>query len=536
MAFNLFFWKKKEDIKISQEPKYSPSSDGGTYRTLFSTSFDGEKNLGEIGPIKNYLPDYERLRMRSWQSLLESEITQTTINRFVTWVIGSGLKLQSEPAVDVLKLEGISIDRQIFSKTVECRFDVYKSSSFSDYKGMDSIDVLGWNGLKTAYVGGDALVVIRYINDYTVVQVIDGAHVQSPLYGTEFYPKQLPNGNKIIHGVEIDSMGKHVAYYVRTADLKYERIEAYSKDSGLKTAFLVYGNTYRIDSVRGMPLMSAVLETLKKLERYKEATVGSAEERQKIVYQIVHQQFSTGENVATGLAKAFDVNNPNNDNLPKDQNGVELANTVRATTDKQTFNMPIGAEMKNLESKNELYFRDFFTVNFDIVCAAIGIPPNVAASKYDSNFSASRAALKDWEHTLNVQRKKFANAFYQPIYAYWLDIEILKNKVQAPGYLAARSANDKMILESFRKSRWVGPSVPHIDPVKEVNAERLKLGSMADSLPLTTVEAATENLNGGESSSNFEQFSEELNSAREFGIIYNESDKEDKGEGGKEED
>ena len=69
-------------------------------------------------------------------------------------------------------------------------------------------------------------------------------------------------------------------------------------------------------------------------------------------------------------------------------------------------------------------------------------------------------------------------------------------------------------LALTRNARFTGPMFPHIDPLKEVNAERAKLGDLAKDIPLTTVEAATEALNGGDSASNLEQFIEELKSAK----------------------
>jgi hypothetical protein len=80
------------------------------YRTLFTDIYNGEKNLGEMGPIKVYAIDTYALGYRSWQSYIESEVTQTVINKFATWVIGKGLKLQSEPDRNILAAEDIKID------------------------------------------------------------------------------------------------------------------------------------------------------------------------------------------------------------------------------------------------------------------------------------------------------------------------------------------------------------------------------------------------------------------------------------------
>lgn len=519
---NIFKKKDSPGGKVNGSPKQEFTGySGGQYRPLFAWTFNGEKNLGEIGPIKAYVIDYEALRLRSWQSYLESEITQTIINKRITWAVGSGLKLQAEPDLDLLKSEGIKMDAEKFSGETESRFRLYADSKFSDYSQMNNLNHIQNQAMLNAIVGGDVLVILRYENDTISVQLIDGTHIISPLgYGTEWYPHYLPNGNRIVYGIELSPTGEHVAYYVRKPGFVFasERVPA-KTESGLTVAFMVYGSGYRIDNMRGIPLVSVVLESLKKLERYKEATLGSAEERQKIAYQIVHKENASGESPLMGqLAKAHDIDVPRNEDLPRSIEGKQLADNVAATTNKMTFNMSPGSELQQLESKNELYFKDFYNTHYELICSAVGIPPEVANAKYDSNFSASRAALKDWEHSLGVIRRRFTNQFLKHVYALWLHVNILQNKIDAPGYIMAFIREDWMVLEAYRKARFVGAPVPHIDPEKEVRAERMKLGLTADAIPLTTVEAATEALNGGDSNHNLLQFSKELQKANSVGV------------------
>jgi len=488
----------------------------GQWRTIYHQTYDGEKNLGEIGPLVKYSLDYESLRLRSWKSYLDSEVTQTILNKFGIWVIGKGLKLQSEPVMSVLKSEKIDFKVEDFNSTIEARFRIYQNSTLSDYSGINSLNKIANTAFLNAKVGGDVLVVLRVVNKQVKVQLIDGSHVGTPYFSNQ-YNDALKRGNEIVNGIEVDKKGKYVAYFVKKDNFKFERIPAYIGNN--KVAYLVYGLRYRLDNNRGIPLISAVLETIAKLERYKEATVGSAEELNKIAYQVVHQAYSGGDNpMAKNLAKAFDVNAAG-DSIPVDQLGKQLADTVAATTNKQAYNNPVGAEIKTIDSgKRELYFKDFYSVNINMVASTLGIPPEVALSKYDSNFSASRAALKDWENTLNVERAKFTEDFYHPIYTLWLDLQVLLNKVNAPGYLKALNDNDEMVLEAYRTARFTGANVPHIDPLKEVNAERAKLGELGANIPLTTVEKATEALNGGDSDSNIEQFSEEFKYTKELGL------------------
>lgn len=510
----------KHEIVIKRDKVDTDFYSYGQYRVLGGYSYNGEKNLGEMGPIKNYWVDYSALRARSWQLYLESEIAQTVLGKYTTWVIGGGLKPQSEPQKKILKANKIDLDIKSFTEDVETRFAAFCKSKRSDYSNNTNLNELEAEGHKNTLVGGDVLVILRYIDKCVKVELIDGDRLYSPLFGSEWYPQSLPDGHKIINGVEVDERKQHIAYYVRKPGviLNLERIPARGAKSGMLMAYLVYGFTYRIDNYRGLPLLSVVMETTKKLERYKEATVGSAEERQKIAFFIEHQEFSDGDNpLLKETAKAWDFNRVNMQ-IPQDDFGHAMANKIAVTTNKQAFNLGPGQQIKSVVSKNELSFGEFYNTNMDAICSAVEIPPNVALSKYDANFSASRAALKDWEHTLNVKRKKFGFHFMQPIFDLWLHMEILSGRINAPGYLDAYVKNNYEVLEAYRHIRFTGAAVPHIDPVKEVEAERAKLGPNLAHAPLTTIEASTEILNGGDASHNFEQASDELKELDRLGI------------------
>lgn len=498
---------------------------GGNWRQVAQWVFDGEKNLGEAGPIKNYWVDYAGLRARSWAAYLDSELAQTVLKKHTRWVIGKGLRLQAEPMLNILKQSGVTVDAEEFSRDIESKFHIYANcESLSGYSGMQSLSKLQRVAHKNATVGGDVLVILRLSDDNTLkVQLVDGAHIIQPVKASAnvpFFDQAQVNGNRIENGIELSATNEHVAYYIRKPGLNMldtARVSA-RNEIGMKMAYLVYGSEFRIDNMRGLPLISVVIETIKKLERYKEATVGAAEELAKIAYQVVHQKHSTGESPLMGqLAKAHDAEA--NPNLPEDIAGRALADTVAATQNKQTYNNPIGAELKTINpNKYQLYFKDFYGMNIDVLCAAVGMPPDVALSKYNSNYSASRAAIKDFEHTLNVERDDFSMQFLKPIYEMYFFVEVMKGNLSAPGFIAAILENNQYVIQAYLNARWVGTSVPHIDPFKEVQAIRLMLGDTAASMPLTTMEQATELLNEGDSEANMIQFAEELKRSKSLGL------------------
>jgi len=395
------------DKAVSEVKNYYENS----FSRILNTVFNGEKTPGELGAARNYIADYQTLRTRSWQSYWESEIAQFVVNKYCVWVVGTGLKLQSRPEQTVLIQEGINFKDKGFTKAVESRFSIWSNSRLSSYSGMETLSQLAYEAHKNAIVGGDCLVVLRVENKNLSVQLIDADHIVTPIY-----KNAAAEGNRIVYGVELNERGSHVAYHVLNDKGTTERIERVGSKSGNTMAFLVYGSRFRLDSVRGIPLVSTVLETLKKLDRYKEATVGSAEERAKIVLVQENGINSTGENVLLGkIAEAKSQGfGTAPESYPSD-NPTKIA----STTQKSVVNMPNGSTLKALESKNELYFKDFYTTNIQIVCAALGIPAEVAMDGYNGNYSASRAAIKSWDYSMKTAREKFAIQFYQGVYNCW---------------------------------------------------------------------------------------------------------------------
>ena len=228
----------------------------------------------------------------------------------------------------------------------------------------------------------------------------------------------------------MDSKGRHVAYHIPgKIGEKSQIVKAWSEVTGLRMAFIIYGSKFRQGSERGMPIITTSLETLSKIDRYKEASVSGAEERQKIALFIEHDINSDGENPYTdNLAGAFSGDTSQTVNATTDD-GKVLANTVASTTSKQVFNMTQGSRIKSISSDQELFFKEFYDTNANIICGNLGIPPNIAWSLYNDSFSASRTATKDWEHTMEVERNDFQIQFYEPIFALWFYTEVLKGKI-----------------------------------------------------------------------------------------------------------
>lgn len=528
-----FKWGKSE-TQVPESTVYQGSGDynyGHSY-PIINKRWDGEKTLGELGVVVRDIPDYQRLRLRSYHAYATIDTVKIISGKFFHWTIGSGLKLQAEPNRTVLESEGIdNTPKQYakFQKTAEARFMVYANSKECDFAKERSLHELALDAYHGSFLGGDVLVIARFDDKGPNVQVLSGEHVCDPGIDSDYYAKADKEGNYIEHGIEIDKKGAHVAYYVNTKSKekgidKFERIPAVGSKTGKRLAWMIYGKKISPDHLRAVPAMSQSLEKINKLDRYTEAAVTKAEQAAKIVYAIEHQEFSTGESpldqvVARKRNPGMVAVDAEGDSARVLADG--LANRITETTSGQTFNMPNGASLKAFDTNIETTFSDFHSTVFKSISAGVDVPPEVAMQEYNSNYSASRAAINSFGYIIVINRNKFANDFYIPFYKLWLEHQILTKKVIAPGYI--ENIENFMVTESYTQCRFTGKNMPHIDPLKEIKAVREMLG-INDTTPLISREQATEMLNAGQWDENFMKNLEESNIIPKEELVDDEGD------------
>jgi capsid protein len=532
----------KTDEPVEQEPSRETKNwyggfagNGSVYSNtgpvpIINGVYNGEKNAGALGNPMNLFPDYRALRFRAYEASLTNPIIKIITSKFFKWVVGNGLKLQSEPLERLLNLEKVKENFTDFTQNVEEYWDRWVKSKQSDFSGMGSAHQNAQNNFSGKFIGGDVLTIVRVDKKtYNVTtQIIDGQHINTPTLENSFMQGATDRGNVIIDGVEIDKSGKHIAFYVKKSAINskdttglignipsYERIEAYEPKTGCLMAWMSYGIKHRIDHVRGIPEISAILEPVTVLERYTNATVATAEQRASVVHVLQHGKTSTGEShLVTNIRQRNGI-----DGLDGGLLGEAAAKQIAITENIQVHNLPVDSELKTVASNSEINYDPFFRSMFVQFCAAADIPPEVAMQQYNSNYSASRAAINAWGYIVDIHRKRLVEDFYQPVYNVWLYVHILKNKVEANGYIEAKEKGNMDVVEAYSNAKFTGINMPHIDPVKEMNAIRLAMGTDAANVPLISHEQATEAAGFGDWASNVKKLAEEQKTVDSLGIV-----------------
>lgn len=494
---NWKFWKRESvDPVETDNMVFVDGTNGTTNNPILTDVWDGEKTPGQLGAVLDTMPDHLKIRLRAYDMHLKTDIIRIITGKFFKWVVGSGLKLQAEPNKTVLEMSGISEDWPRFQKETEALFNLYAGSKYSDYNKKDWLHKKANDAFKTAFLGGDALCVIRFDDYGPNIQVIDGQQLCSP----------LDAGNAIVRdGIEMNAKGEHVAFWVKSdglkIDMKPKRIKAKSS-TGVLMAWMIYGDLARIDHHRGISRIAAILEKASTLDRFIDASVMKAEQVANVVYAFEHNVDGTGEAIDFSSKR----NTGETEESSYDKSG-RTANQMKQTTSNQVFNLPPGATLKSLSSQSETTFNEFFRAVFVTLCAAVDIPEEVALQKYEQNYSSSRAAINGWEHIIEIYRQEFAKKFYEPFYRAWLEWNILNGTIKSNGFIKAMNDNNFMAIEAYYNARFTGKKMPHIDPAKEAKAIRLLLGD--DETPLISYEQAAEEMGKGNWEENYSKYLEE---------------------------
>lgn len=503
------FWENsnnENNVKNTNSGSYIPHNVHTSRNVIYSAAYDGEKTPGELGSIFDLKPEHLKLRLRAYELDLKTDLVKIITGKFFNWAVGTGLKIQVEPENDVLGFLKYKKVENEEKNNRERLFNLWAKSKISDYVGRDNLHKKASETFKTAFLGGDVLIVLRVSAKKGLsVQIIDGEQVSTPSDESG-----KGKNNHIINGVEVNKRGEHIAFWVKSkgvnleAKLKHKRVKA--KDSnGFNRAWLAYGSKHRIDHHRGIPKISSILEKISKLDRYVEASVSKAEKMADLVYAFEHEDFSTGENPLGGLAakKTKDLTTE----IDSFEESGRTAQQLRQSTSGEVLNLPKGAKLKALANEAETNFDEFYRAVFRSLCAAVDVPPEVAIQMYEQSYSSSRAAINMWEHIIEIYREYIiVDNFYKPIYKFWTYYNSLKDVITNDGYEKALSDDNEMALEAYYSCRFIGKKMPHIDPLKEAKAIRSLLGNQD---PLISREQATEMSNSGDWNSNYSKYKEE---------------------------
>jgi len=450
-------------VAVDDLPEYVASA------PWVDTNLDGDKFFGGFGDTQIQSVDYWTLRARSAQLFNSNHYARGIIRRLVTNEINTGLTPESAPDEQVLGVPTDSL--QDWTEITENRFGLWgKTPAACDRLGVNTFGALQRSARMEALVEGDVLVVL-HMNRTTrspTVQLVRGGAVNTPLGGE----KNIRKGHTITHGVEHDRRGRVAAYHVRQTDGTYKRLPAYGERSGRRVAWLVFGTDRRLDDVRGQPLLSLVLQSLREVDRYRDSAQRKAVINSILAMFIKKTQDKPGTLPMTGGAVKRGTASVSDDTTKGTPRKFNIAQQLPGLVieELQHGEEPV---LKGGEG-TDVNFGTFEEAIIQSVAWANEIPPEILRLAFSNNYSASQAAINEFKIYLNRIWSEFGETFCAPVYTEWLVSETLNRAVIAPGLLDAwRDPAQYDKFAAWTSADWYGSIKPSTDQLKQVKASDL---------------------------------------------------------------
>ena len=464
-----FNFGKRELAKVTAVDDLDPFAYAGqtSFSNFENSIFDGGKFFGGFGATQIQDVDYWTLRARSSQLFNENLYARGIIRRLVTNEINTGLCPEACPDESIIGVPEDSLND--WTETVENRFAIWgKNPELCDWRKASTFGAIQRAARMEALISGDVLVVIRQSQQtkLPMVQLVSGSKVRTPLGEGG----NLRAGHKIRHGVEIDGVGRVVAHWVNQDDGTSKRISCIGEKSGRKISWLVYGTDKRLDDLRGQPLLSVVLQSLKEIDRYRDST-----QRKAVINSILAMFIKKTENKMGTLPVTGGAVRRNQ------------ATTTDSSGETRTFNIASqipGLVMEELQQGEEpvsfgsngtdVNFGTFEESIIQAVAWTLEIPPEVLRLSFSNNYSASQAAINEFKIAINRTWGDFGETFCTPIYVEWLISETLLQKVRSPGLLQSwRNPSEYDIFGAWTATDWYGSIKPSTDMLKQAKGSKI---------------------------------------------------------------
>ena len=403
-------------------------------------------------------PDLPMLRSRSRDLVRNVPLATGAIDTVTTSVVGDGLVLKSQIDTEIL---GLSPEKaEAWQKQAEREFALWAARpDFTSRLNFDEMQALA---LRSVLESGDLFVIRRRRKDkgdtYGLkLQFVEADRVSNP--------NHRGNTDTIIDGVEHDADGRPVAYHISNrhpddivgGKREWKRFENFSSTTGDPLILHLY-RQLRIDSARGVPYLSPVIETVKQLGRYSEAEVDAA---------VVSAMF----------AVFLETPEPDGENTSGvlNQSGEGTSADARTETE-----LSSGAAVTLAPGEKAVFpdlkrpnagFDGFVMAMSRHIGLALELPVELLLKSFQASYSASRAALEMAWQMFRTRRSWLAWKFCQPVYEWVITEAVASGRLAAPGFFS-----DPVVRAAWLGSDWIGPARIQLDPQKEASADLIDLG------------------------------------------------------------
>lgn len=450
------------------------------------------------------------LRLRSRDLYMSSSLIGSALHAKREGVIGRGLELDAKIDADAL---GLDLDEaNAIERRIEAAFRRWARNVGTDGESLTTI-------LRTAYfstiMNGDCIADIYCDPETRTIRV---ALVESDCLVT---PPDKTGNPRIRSGIELGPGGRAIAFYLATGFLfnsdgfpvSYRRKRRFM--AGYNTALegdfvfpqsgalFMHTSFERPGQLRGLPIVSRVIEDAKQLDRYIRAEIDAAVVASKPAlfrtHPIVEAQAEVDMMDSFGVAGGPSVSETAVP--PEHEPPINYGNGLMV-------DLWDGADMKAFNpARPNPEYSNFVDHKCAEITANLGLSAGVVLKRWDASYSASRAELLDAQQGYEIDRALFIDQFLRPLYNAWLDLHA--DELGLTGYYT-----DPVRRSAWRHAEWIGEQLPNIDPTKEIDAAAKRV-----QLCVSTLAREAQVATGTDIAANIRQRGYEEKLMREYGLV-----------------
>ena len=396
------------------------------------------------GPNNALTGNLGTLINRSRAAIRNDPWAASGLDKLVANIIGTGIKPKSEA----------SNDR--FRKKLQTLFLDWTDESDAD----GQLDFYGQQSLATRSMLESGECFIRF----RPRKLEDGFSVplQLQLLESEFVPwdynDDLKNGHSIRAGIELNTFGQRVAYWMHKAHPSdYTTLDTANLRRIPADQILHIYEPLRPGQLRGQPLLTQVLLRMFHLDKFDDATL-LRQEVANLFTGFITKPAPEQEKVdpLTGRPIVYDLQ------------GVPMVAMEPGTMqelspgEEVTFNTPPGAASN---------YPDFIRQQLMAVAAGIGLPYEILSGDMKGvSDRALRVVLNEFRRRIQqIQHNQIVFQLCRPVWNYWLDLAVLSGAIHAPGYHTRKA--------DYRRVKWIPQGWPYMHPVQDMQAQNLAVRS-----------------------------------------------------------
>lgn len=419
----------------------------GGSRPLYDAAGSGRRTLawmpGNVGAVAAIAYAQDALRAKSRDLVRRNPWAAAGLDAFVANAIGTGIKPQSMVQDQTLR-EAIHSLWWDWCEEAD-------AAGLTDFYGLQAL------ACRAMLEGGECFVRIRYrrpedgLPVAMQVQLLEAEHVPVT------YNAVAENGNASRCGIEFDSLGRRVAYWMYRTHPNDALMSPMSGQGGDLVPVRVPAEEVihlfrplRPGQIRGEPWLARALVKLEELDQYDDAEL--VRKKTAAMFAGFITRLSPEDNlVGEGVA---------------DANGVALAGLEPGTLQI----LEPGEDIKFSQPADVgSSYAEFMRQQFRAVAAAMGITYEMLTGDLTQvNYSSIRAGLLEFRRRCEaIQHGVMVHQFCRSIWRAWMDQAVLEGALTLPGYARRR--------REWQAAKWIPQGWQWVDPQKEFNALKLAI-------------------------------------------------------------